>query len=277
MSEPKKVLSYGVAPPRGIPDAVFLAGALVLEWLATTFGTIVFVPAVACAVPLARHRRWGLLGAVILLSPFVASFLIACGQFASGTARLQYMGYPGPEAFNVDPDLRCERSTGGCVVHGGEWMTDEPHNAAIRTLTALFGPQPGAYTGPYPTNTQAAAAIQSATTLKAAQLASDPFSVNGTPVKLASGIGNALLRVTQLDELESSASLFQQELTELGPMSAALWMGRCVVLDIPTGGSAAAPGADGCLVVIDLQKGRPFAHYARGKYHYPIPPATWSR
>lgn len=113
----------------------------------------------------ARRGRGSVLGAV-LLSPFVAVSLLSAGQgllgYVTGTAVLRGKGMPGPGYSNLDRALRCGQSSGGCVVTGHEPFTILPNNLVLHTLGALFGPMPGAYDGPYPTEEEAFALLAAA-------------------------------------------------------------------------------------------------------------------
>jgi hypothetical protein len=117
----------------------------------------VLAVATGVLVSLRASRREGAL--LILLSPFlvVPIFCFAGGivGYARGEARLRAAGLPGPEFHNLDRDLRCYRSTSGCLVDGSEAFTHGPNNAAVRLMIRLFGPMLGAYLGPYPTREEA--------------------------------------------------------------------------------------------------------------------------
>jgi hypothetical protein len=90
----------------------------------------------------------------LLVSPFVLipvfSFSSGMVGYFTGNAHLRYYGLPGAEFFNLHPELRCYKSTSGCIVNGSEIFTQTPNNAAIRMFAGYFGPMKGTYQGPYP-------------------------------------------------------------------------------------------------------------------------------
>jgi hypothetical protein len=106
---------------------------------------------IACAV------RWrsALALSPVLLSPVIALFAVGISDWFSKRPQFYGMGLPGMEFFNLDSKTRCYRTTGGCVVTGGEWLFEIPHNAGLKTMCAVFGPPRHTYHGPYPTLEQA--------------------------------------------------------------------------------------------------------------------------
>jgi hypothetical protein len=246
--------------------------AILTAWATAIFGMfLVPIPIIVFAL-LVPQRRWRLIALCLALSPMSVGFLFGSIGYFTGTATLQGMGLPGPGYFNIDPELRCERSTGGCITNGGEALTQTPNNWAVVALTCLFGPQRGAYTGPYPNETQAKAALTSATPVSIELLAQDQVDVTQPPVKLDVGIGKELLRPTiftfsggKLDEFSKTW------LNEIGPPSATVHQGQCIILRIPVGEAAAM------IVLLDAKTGRPFAYYAEGGFFQRVPPVRWRK
>jgi hypothetical protein len=114
------------------------------------------------ATPLLWKGTWRWRWPAILLTPIA----VALGGFSSGvvgyltgTARLQYMGMPGPDFWNVDPQSGATPTTGGCIVWGHEFLTQIPNNAAVKVLASVFGQMPFSYDGPYPSLDEALALV----------------------------------------------------------------------------------------------------------------------
>ena len=257
---------------RSGPSLTFFT--IVFTWLSAMFGLLFFpVPIVLFAL-LIPTRRWGLMALCALLSPMTLSFAAGVAGYCTGTATIRGMGLPGTGYFNIDPDLRCGRSTGGCLVNGGEILTDPPHNLAVVALTRLFGPQPGAYTGPYPTESEAKAALASAPPVSIDLLLKDQVDVTQPPVKLDAGVGAGLLKRTQIGMFyEQRTDPFAREfLDELGPVRAATFRGTCLLLRIPEPNAGSA-----MIVLLDTATGRPFAYYGEGEFRQRFPPVAWRK
>lgn len=94
---------------------------------------------------------------IVSLPASVIAFNFAQGvvEYWAGTGVLRTMGYPGFEFPNLDPTSRAHWRTGGCMLRGYEPLTQVPYNLALRTLAFVFGPMPGSYDGPYPSEEDA--------------------------------------------------------------------------------------------------------------------------
>jgi hypothetical protein len=225
-------------------------------------------------------RRYRAAALCLLLSPVCVSVVLAVSAYCSGRAALADVGLPGTEFHNLDPDLRCGRSTSGCLVQGNEWMTQSPYNATLRAMIGVFGPQPGAYTGPYPSAADATGALAAAAQdVPLDDLRSDTVRLPGRVVTLDPGVGPGLLRASPvLVDLDAASDPYHIR-DQLGPVRAALWKDACLIVRIPRGDRSgpAEPEQAACLAVIDLTTGRPFAYYAQGGYGHRFPPVTWKR
>jgi hypothetical protein len=250
--------------------AIFLILAL---WAMTVFGTLLFPVPIVCFALLLAQKRWRLVALCAAMSPMGVGFVVGVVSYCTGIAKLQGMGLPGPGYFNVDPELRCERSTGGCIVNGGEILTQTPNNWAVVGLTRLFGPQPGAYIGPYPDETQAKAALSaSGASISVEMLAQDQVDVAQPPVKLDAGVGSGLLRPTMFTFVGGKLDAGSRNLKkEIGSPTATLYQGQCLILRIPMNPPSAM------IVLLDTRRGRPFAYYAEGEFFQRIPPVMWSK
>ena len=221
---------------------------------------VCLIAAFPLALYLAAKHRWLAAVLVLLLCPSGTAAWTAAIDYWNGTATLQYSGLPGPEFYNLDPELRCGRTTSGCLVDGSEDFTQIPNNAAVAMLVRLFGPQRGTYTGPYPTREQAFAALTVGTPVAPTDLASDVVPVAGVRINLATGVGQALFRGTKYQVLAVDPTLEASIVKEIGPITASLYQQQSLLLRIP--------GGEGSLQIalIDRSSGRPFAGYVQGEY-----------
>jgi hypothetical protein len=181
-----------------LKNAALLLGAVASTWLVCVFlGPYVgpFIIFIFFAIPffLLRKKRYVVCLLWFLLCPLSVYFAWGVVSYWQGTAVIVFHGLPGTASLNVDPVLRCERATCGCVIRGYEWVWKVPNNSAVRLMTLLFGPMPGAYTGPYPTEEEAFEALQNAIPISPKYLMSDLFIVQGRKVQLDRGVGNGIL------------------------------------------------------------------------------------
>ena len=257
------------------PSAPMLAVlTIAFAWLGTMFGPLLLPLALVFGGSLAGRRRWWLIGVCLLLSPMSVGFVVGAVSYSAGRARIQGMGLPGVGYHNLDPELRCERATGGCLVNGGEFLTQTPNNVAIVALTRLFGPQPGAYTGPYPDEVQAKLAMASASPVSVVPLlVNDQVDLTEPPIKLDCGVGAGLLRELQLTVRGNKLDDFSRStLDTAGPIRAAQYKGQCLILRVPNYSN------DGAMIVLlDTVAGRPFAYYGEGNFPQRFPPVTWRK
>jgi hypothetical protein len=126
--------------------------ALFAPWVGLLFADVAGVAAVV-----AYRRGWrgaGVLGLMLLCWGVGSQFLLVTSQtvaeWAQGEARIR-VAAPG----NPDPETRLEEwpFTQGCCVCDPRW--DSWSNGTVRALTAVFGPGPGAWRGPYPSAAEA--------------------------------------------------------------------------------------------------------------------------
>jgi hypothetical protein len=258
-----------------------LSVALILSsWLSLAFGPLAIIPLIAIVI-CALNGRWKAAVIAFALSPIFVSFVRGTIGYASGTAAIWGEGLPGTAYGNVDPQFRCGHATSGCLVSGSEWMTHAPNNAAIVLLTRILGPQPGAYTGPYPTDRQASAAVTSGEVVQPAAVLADLVTLRSGRVKLAPGVGKRLLDNNSLggsfDTSKPTAAIAAFP-AENGPITGTLWQQRCLILRFPADAIPPAGSTNiqrACVVCIDTATGYPFAYYGEGDYHHRIPPVEW--
>jgi hypothetical protein len=141
-----------------------VVAAAALVWVAMLLAP--FLTGLAVLLPsalfLARTKVAYLL-AFVVLTPMGPSFGHGVWDYCHGQAVLRTEGYPSREPPSLDRKTRCYWRSSGCVVRGHEWAIHEPYNHAVQAMTTLCGYMPGAYTGPYPSEAAAMAALQAAT------------------------------------------------------------------------------------------------------------------
>ncbi len=71
-----------------------------------------------------------------------------------------------------------------------------PNNAVLLVMTSLFGPMPGAYGGPYPSDTEVDAALRLAVPVSLAAVQEDRVTVGNREVRLRPGLGRRLAQAT---------------------------------------------------------------------------------
>jgi hypothetical protein len=225
-------------------------------------------------------RRWLAFAVLVLLSPVTLAFILGAVQYGLGTADLRYMGLPDTEFNNLDTDYRCPRVTGGCLVNGGEFLVQEPHNAAVMLLINLMGPMRGSYDGPYPSREEALAALNGAERVPLEDLLNDVVRVQGQEVPLGHHVGRGLVAGTDMRTLAKDVLqgkiVNERDRKWYGEITAAIWQDRCLIIRIPLP-TALQEGAEpsAMIAVIDRQAGRPFAYYGQGGYFHHSPPVKW--
>ena len=82
---------------------------------------------------LALSRRWKWAIACMVLSPMALSLTRGVIEYTRGTATIEGMGLMhGPS--NVDPVLRIQYRSGGCLVSGNEWLTQDFHHLGVEWI-----------------------------------------------------------------------------------------------------------------------------------------------
>ena len=270
---------------RSIPKRV----ALLLLSVGVLWGPLMVYPSawlglllVICAVLavwLLLPRWYVIIGLIWLLSPITLSAGAGAWSYFAGHPTMQYMGLFGPEFHgSIDPDLRCARRTGGCLVGGHEWLTNGTHNAVTRFLIHTLGPAEGSYTGPYPTEEEALDALSDAAFVSHERIAADDVPIGDRIVKLDGGVGRKLLAdAWQFYEPEAwQYSLGEHLSDDPDPLKspgcwATVWKDRCLILRIDCRAPAFVLDSHvedwgAVIAVIDTETGRPFAYYTQENY-----------
>ncbi|MHC4717403.1 MAG: hypothetical protein ACYS5V_10570 [Planctomycetota bacterium] len=271
--------------PRGryVTSVVLLLIGLASGYWAIGFCGLPFLIPVAIGIYFVARRRWVVLAVLVLFSPISVAFIFGAVQYARGTAELLYMGLPGTGFHNLDPQTRCGRRTGGCLVTGGEFLWSLPHNAGVRLMAALFGPMRGSYDGPYPTREEAVTALGAADPVPLEDLLKDTVRIGGDEIRLDARVGRGLVRGLPMDMLADKViqgrTPGKQEREWYGRITGTIWNKRCLILRVPSRLAVAGPDEEAqeaaMIVVIDRHAGRPFAYFGQGDYYHRFPPVDW--
>jgi hypothetical protein len=197
--------------------------------------------------------------------PLLAS-AFAVATYLTGSGKFHYMGLPHMESFNIDPVYRCGSDTGGCIVNGNEWITEDPYNFTLQALITVFGPERGSYTGPYSTESDATTALATAIPIDLTAFSTDQFNVGLTHIRLDAGVGKRFLK-HWLDG-SSIADYAPGGIAADTPaiVNATIWKDRVLLLR--------GPAFNPLIAAIDLNAGRPFAFY-HGIRRFP--PVMWRK
>src|SRR5262245_32129751 len=107
---------------RQLSPGTIIAVSLIFSWLLFfLFWPLAAIPILSGGISLASRRQKGW-RAIILASPLIIlpAFSLARGVFGylTGTGVILVYGFQSLEFSNLDPQLRCYRSTSGCVING---------------------------------------------------------------------------------------------------------------------------------------------------------------
>jgi hypothetical protein len=249
---------------------------VVASWVFGVLGPASILVPVIPVVLIFMRRPWAAV-VCVLLSPLGVGFANGVVRYCRGEAYILYEGLPGTQSHNLDRELRCEQYSSGCLISGNEWLNHGPNNAAVRLMTRWFGPEPGTYRGPYPTEAEALAAVAGGQAVPVADVRSDAIRVGDRVVRLDAGVGTGLLRAGGAD-YDAQYGLDQAGLLAvLGPIRAVVWRDSCLIIRVPTATRDDKGVQSGCVAVCDVGTGRPFAYFAEGEYHHRVPPVMWRR
>lgn len=224
-------------------------------------------------------RRWLVVAAVVLLNPLFTTFAVPWVDHARGEARLLGYGLPGVESWNLDESLRVQRTGAGCRADARRELVTSIHNWGLRAATASFGPQRGAYIGPYPDRQTALAAVLAGEDVAPDQLADGVLPLADRTVTLEPGVGRGILTVYWQDFPiweDQRQQPHRRPLVEAITLRATVVDWPCVAVFIPDTAYARprpAPEPAGVVVLLNGEDGRPFACYAYGSPMASAPPS----
>lgn len=235
-----------------------LAVVLALSWVSF----FVFLPLglifwLICLFKLAHRRSrltyWCFGASPYVLVPVVTALLTLAAYF-TGTALYLFVGLPGGRSFNLDKERRCYRRSVGCVAALGTGFVVLPNNWVLDAAVATLGPMPGTYHGPYPSETEAYAAIEAqGTVLGYGELLGGRFVVDGQQVDLTDDPCRVLTK---------GGKNWWYRLTESEPVRVALYAPKCLLVE-----GRSTLGGDihrlRMLALVDLEHQEVFATYNR--------------
>jgi hypothetical protein len=242
---------------------------LVACWVCALLGpaSLLLIPAlIAGTIALASRRRWIGLSALLALNPLTVLFVGGIVSYVGGAPCLRFVGYPGADAFNLDPSTRCFRTGGGCLLLGNEWVYLIPHNLALRLMSRTFGPPSRSYDGPYPSKDEALALVSNAPTASVSGLMADRVEAGRKVYLLEEGVGYALVIGLRFFP-EYEADTPEEERIKV---SAAIHQERCLVLRIRQKDT----GHD-YVVLCDTANGKPFAYFQLLRKHPTCAPVRY--
>jgi hypothetical protein len=227
-----------------------------------------FIAATIISLLLAVRWRSALLLIPLLLNPMSLSFGCGLHEWFNEKPQFHYKGLPGDEFYNLDPDTRCYRETGGCKVYGDEWITYSPHNAALSLMVSVFGPPKHTYHGPYPSKTEAMKLTQANSLTSPDAFLNGKVQVNGREIAIGQDkakkiIGDFGIYLFELDSNDVVRNV-----------RAAIFREHCLVIRVsskermPTG--LFENESEG-IVLFDLDSLHPIARYVLSGYAQRIP------
>jgi hypothetical protein len=132
---------------------------LLYEYSEGRFSSLFWTPAIYLAV----RRKWIGLLIFVMLTPYTFLLLARCHEYAVGSSRYVRDSsiYIATPYGSIDPRTRVRGHDPGCGTRSGNWWLERgAERQAIQIMHALQGPPPGAYTGPYPTQSEAVAMLR---------------------------------------------------------------------------------------------------------------------
>lgn len=235
-------------------DRQIALGAFVALWASAFVPDMALfaVPGVLVAVLwLFWRRAWLFAIAIVVVSPCTLYACRAAFDYSRGTAQLERIVSPFPEAWNVDRDTRYVIHMRDCMIDEKDLVTLDPYNAALEVLSRTFGPMRGTYDGPYPTEAEAQRAVRAARPVSEQELAQDIIVVGGRRVRLRPELGQRMASIPAIRKGR-----------------AVLWQGSAVIV--------ATAQKKPFLMLIDAASGKLFACYGWPPDGYGLMPLPWT-
>jgi hypothetical protein len=237
--------------------AALIAGESLLR-IAGPFSFLLVLLLPAVLLWCLMRKRLYLALAVVFLNAVTLGFVEGIAAWAVGGASMLGTGYPWSRNASIDPFTRLPFRSSGCIVRGDEWVRMAPHNAGIELMTLLFGPSPGAYRGPIPSEKEARAAVEGGTVIDWRDLAGGQIRLNeGLGARIDPKVGTALLGACYLLDPQNDSSS--------GPVSgsirAALWQNRVLLVELGED-EVRDPELKRQLAALDVERGVPFRYFA---------------
>lgn len=214
------------------------------------------------------RRAWPALILLIAANPFAFFFVGGIVDYSKGNPTLRGMGLPGFEYYNIDPQSRCLRRSGGCLVSGHEWVSQGFHNLGVITAVTAFGYPSRSYDGPYPSREQAAQLTAKAPDLPLEEFQKGNIRIGDRLIQLDPtfipdwGMMFGMFELSEGMEAETGSEIHAK---------AMLFEDRCLVLRLTQQEAGSREDQD-FIVLLDTGNRRPFAYYRiSGSPHFWIP------
>ncbi len=242
------------------PTCLWVPVIVAMIWSSASLGvfSVIVMPGVILAMlVLVSRKAWLAILVVLAASPLGVNFGSGVAEYFQGKPALRSMGLPRMEFFNVDRSSRCFTATGGCLDSGDEWVSDLPHNAAVRLMAMIFGPPRDSYDGPYPTKDEGLALTSDAPITPVDDFILGNVLVGGDPVSL----GKA--EVGEIIEHFGFWFLREPEWRDYeGRVRTRVVGERCLIVRISEKATrwTSEKGRD-VMIYFDLENRRPFAYF----------------
>jgi hypothetical protein len=245
------------------PFLIYLfTGMYLFRWLAS--GTII----IGALVGIVLMFLWrGFTPALlIVISPPTLNFSYGIAEWFRERPSIFGWGLPSASACNLDPESRCYFATGGCVIVGGEWVFDTPHNLGLRLMTTVFGKPPKVYHGPYPDEKAVKKLTDSAVQTTPEHFLRGELIVSGKAISIDQKVPSQILNDLDESEFQLGDSYVERS------VYAAIYNERCLIIRVKTkntllnavdkqGEQEDRSNHDGC-ILFDLKTMRAFARYS---------------
>jgi hypothetical protein len=225
---------------------------------ATVAPYLIFPSVLADLILTLRRKRVLPAVAVLLVNPLGLFFLDGIRAYLGGLPAKYYSELQDVDPGNLDPKTRCmcERDA---PLGRAAWVFNHPRNLALDLMCWVFGWPSGTYTGPCPTKAEAFAATLRGGDVLVSDLLADRVRVGDRVCQLEEGVGKTLC--WSLAKYRDWLATDEQWQACTAARAAFVGDG-CLVLHFP--GSWWDFQAE-VLVLIDADKGRPFAHHRIGR------------
>lgn len=282
MNESNEVVVEVESPvPRGWfwrhPNRIFILLWLFLLSPLGMFSVLIIPILIHGLIVAAVYRKRVGLVLLLVLNPMCVFFFGGVIDYWQGSPTLNYMGYPASNFFNIDPETRCFKSNGGCVINGGEWVYQSTHNYGVLMMCNIFGPPARSYHGPYPTRDEAILLMGNAETIDTDAFRSGAFKVGGEVFELPQEMIERYADRWMLYGLSGKYG-YGSELEIV--VRGGLYQGRCLILGIQqfeVEPRSANPFLEAdMMILIDTKTMRPFAHFDNSEQsRMPFPPVRY--
>jgi hypothetical protein len=208
-----------------------------------------------------RRGAWRPMLLVLLANPLGVYFINGMVDYGKGAPTLHFMGLPNVESYNIEPKTRGFHRTGGCLVRGNEWVSQDFHNLGILALATVFGPPSRSYDGPYPTKADALRLVSSAPVLDVGNLLKGKISIERENLEMDP---EQILTIVQDLRFLTLGYEDNPDPSEVNAR-AALFENRCLILKLlevdPYPPGAIKSADRNFIILFDRKNMRPFAYY----------------